>query len=80
MATQTLQTAFELVSQNPAAFLLVAGKGFWATVCSIELTDFSLSFDNAVAAVGVVAGSARSLLPRYAPFSPPGPSSRKRIK
>lgn len=34
-----------------------AGKGFWATVCSIELMDLSLSLDNVVAAVGVVAGS-----------------------
>ncbi len=34
-----------------------AGKGFIATICSIELMDLSLSLDNVVAAVGVVAGS-----------------------
>lgn len=34
-----------------------AGKGFLATICSIELMDLSLSLDNVVAAVGVVAGS-----------------------
>ncbi len=32
------------------------GKGFWATVCSIELMDLSLSLDNVVAAVGMVNG------------------------
>lgn len=33
-----------------------AGKGFLATVCSIELMDLSLSLDNVVAAVGMVNG------------------------
>ncbi len=32
------------------------GKGFLATVCSIELMDLSLSLDNVVAAVGMVNG------------------------
>lgn len=34
-----------------------AGKSLFATICSIELMDLSLSLDNVVAAVGVVAGS-----------------------
>ncbi|MBR5894268.1 MAG: hypothetical protein IKZ13_01855 [Akkermansia sp.] len=40
-----------------AAAAKTAGKGFLATICSIELMDLSLSLDNVVAAVGVVAGS-----------------------
>lgn len=32
------------------------GKGFIATICSIELMDLSLSLDNVVAAVGMVNG------------------------
>lgn len=40
-----------------SATLKTAGKGFLATICSIELMDLSLSLDNVVAAVGVVQGS-----------------------
>lgn len=35
----------------------VSGKGFIATICSIELMDLSLSLDNVVAAVALVNGA-----------------------
>ncbi len=45
------------VEDAATAAAKTAGKGFIATICSIELMDLSLSLDNVVAAVGVVAGS-----------------------
>ena len=49
--------AVEMKEDAVSAAAKTAGKGFFATICSIELMDLSLSLDNVVAAVGVVAGS-----------------------
>lgn len=49
--------AIEKKADLTTAAAKTAGKGFLATICSIELMDLSLSLDNVVAAVGVVAGS-----------------------
>ncbi len=47
-------SAAEKEEENPdAAAAKLAGKGFWATVASIELMDLSLSVDNVVAAVAM---------------------------
>lgn len=43
----------ENAADNPHDPARLAGKGFWATVASIELMDLSLSVDNVVAAVAM---------------------------
>ncbi|MDO5469736.1 MAG: hypothetical protein Q4F38_00420 [Akkermansia sp.] len=58
LACDHLQLKREMHTEDIAsAAAKTAGKGFIATICSIELMDLSLSLDNVVAAVGVVAGS-----------------------
>lgn len=59
LACDHLQYKKNLAAHEDAASAAAktAGKGFLATICSIELMDLSLSLDNVVAAVGVVAGS-----------------------
>lgn len=57
LACEHLQLrAVQKSESTGAAVAKTAGKGFIATICSIELMDLSLSLDNVVAAVGMVNG------------------------